>query len=529
MPLSYPIKVRYSVPSPTKTRRRPARTRLMTDSPAHPPARREEILINVTPQETRVATLENGLLQEIYVERVKNKGIVGNIYFGKVVRVLQGMQAAFVDIGLERTAFLHARDLLPRREGRSPLQQMDEGTNITSLLTEGQDLVVQVVKNPLGAKGARLTGQISIPSRNLVYLPTQDYTGVSQRIRDAATRHRLLKELDRLKGECRVAGGFIIRTAGETALGEELLSDMQFLGRVWEKLEGRRQLARPPALLHTTLPLAMRTVRDLLWQKVKKIRIDSKETFEQVRNFAQELMPDALERIEHYPGGRPIFDLYDVEEEIQRALEKRVPLKSGGYLIIDQTEAMTTVDVNTGSFVGARNLEDTIFKTNLEAAATLAHQLRVRNLGGIIIVDFIDMGVEDHKVQVMRTLERGLAMDRTKTLVNDMSPLGLVEITRKRTSESLEHLLTAACPACSGRGTQKTPETTCYEIFREILREARQFDAEKYLIVASPTVIDLLQEEESTSLADLQDFIRKSIHLKAEPSFHQEQYEVVLM
>ena len=507
----------------------PASTPPGTMTQEQPHTMREEILINVTPQETRVATLENGLLQEIYVERVKNKGIVGNIYVGKVVRVLPGMQAAFVDIGLERTAFLHARDLQARTDESPQLQQMDTETNIVSLVSEGQDIVVQVVKDPLGTKGARLSSQISIPSRNLVYLPNNDYMGVSQRIQEPVTRERLMEALNRLKGETGASGGFIVRTAGETALEEEIFSDMQFLIRVWEKVRSRRTAGKVPALLHTSLPLAMRTVRDLVWQKVKKIRIDSKETFELVSNFARELMPDALERIEHYPGGRPIFDLYDVEEEIQRALQKRVPLKSGGYLIIDQTEAMTTVDVNTGSFVGARNLEETIFKTNLEAAATLAHQLRVRNLGGIIIVDFIDMGVDDHKEQVMRTLERELAKDRTKTQVNDMSALGLVEITRKRTSESLERLLTEACPACSGRGIQKTAETTCYEIFREILREARQFDAEKYLVVASPAVIELLQEEESTGLADLQDFIRKSIHLKVEPSFHQEQYEVVLM
>ena len=499
----------------------------MSAYPAH--SMREEILINVTPQETRVATLENGLLQEIYIERVKNKGIVGNIYLGKVVRVLPGMQAAFVEIGLERTAFLHARDLISTREESPALQQSDPEMNISALVSEGQEVVVQVVKDPLGTKGARLSGQISVPSRNLVYLPESDYIGVSQRIQELETRDALLEMLQKQRDELGVKGGFIVRTAGENAQQEEIRSDMAFLVRVWEKVNNRKQENSAPALLHASLPLAIRTVRDLVWQKVKKIRIDSKETFELVSGFARELMPDALERIEHYPGGRPIFDLYDVEEEIQRALQKRVPLKSGGYLIIDQTEAMTTVDVNTGSFVGQLNLEETIFKTNLEAASTLAHQLRVRNLGGIIIVDFIDMGVEEHKLQVMRTLERELSKDRTKTQVNDMSQLGLVEITRKRTSESLERLLTEACPACGGRGIQKTAETTCYEIFREILREARQFDAEKYLVIGSPDVIELLQEDESMGLADLQDFIKRSIHLKAEPTFNREHYEVVLM
>ncbi len=490
---------------------------------------REEILINVTPQETRVATLENGMLQEIYIERVKNRGIVGNIIVGRVVRVLPGMQAAFVDIGLDRNAFLHARDLINVRENDPGLQQFDSELNINSLVTEGEELVVQVVKDPMGSKGARITSQISIPSRNLVYLPNDDYLGISQRIQDQNTRESLLKILQEQRKQINANGGFIVRTAGEEARAEEILSDMEFLVRVWNKVLSRRKASSVPGLLHQSLSLAMRTIRDLVWQNVKKIRIDSKETFEQLTGFARDLVPDVLDHIEHYPGGRPIFDLYEVEEEIQRALQKRVPLKSGGYLIIDQTEAMTTIDVNTGSYVGQRNLEDTIFKTNLEAAATLTHQLRVRNLGGIIIVDFIDMSIDDHKHQVMRTLERELAKDRTKTQLNDMSPLGLVEITRKRTSESLERLLTAACPACGGRGIQKTAETTCYEIFREILREARQFDAEKYLVLASPLVIELLNEDESTGLADLQDFIRRSIHLKAEPTFSQEHYEVVLM
>jgi len=356
-----------------------------------------------------------------------------------------------------------------------------------------------------------------------------NYLGISQRIQEPETREVLMASLQSEREALNIEDGFIVRTAGENAQPEEIRSDMAFLVRVWDKVNARKKEKKAPTLLHASLPLAMRTVRDLVWQKVKKIRIDSKETFELVTKFATDLMPDALERIEHYPGGRPIFDLYDVEEEIQRALQKRVPLKSGGYLIIDQTEAMTTVDVNTGSFVGQLNLEETIFKTNLEAASTLAHQLRVRNLGGIIIVDFIDMGIEEHKNQVMRTLERELSKDRTKTQVNDMSPLGLVEITRKRTNESLERLLTEACPACGGRGIQKTAETTCYEIFREILREARQFDAEKYLVIGSPDVIELLQEDESVGLADLQDFIRRSIHLKVEPSFNREHYEVVLM
>ena len=490
---------------------------------------REEILINVTPQETRVATLENGMLQEVFIERQKNQEITGNIYFGIVVRVLPGMQAAFVDIGLERTAFLHARDLMERKEETSQLQQNDPSASISALVQEGQRILVQVVKAPLGTKGARLTTKISIPARNVVLLPNCDYIGVSQRIKDAPMREKLIQLMQSVREERATNDGFIVRTAGENASERELKSDIAFLLRVWERIQKRQKNANPPALIHSNLPLAMRTVRDLVWENIEKIRIDSREAYDQLLEFCHELSPNAADRIEHYPGERPIFDLYGVEDEIQKALQKRVPLKSGGYLIIDQTEAMTTIDINTGSFVGNRNLEETIFKTNLEAAATLARQLRVRNLGGIIIVDFIDMAVEDHCTQVMRTLSRELEKDSTKTQVKDMTSLGLVEITRKRTTESLEQLLTEPCPCCEGRGILKTPETVCYEIFREIIREARQFDAQAYLVVASQIVIDRLEEDESTGLADLQDFINHTIRLQVEPSYQQEQFDVVLM
>ncbi|NKB77423.1 MAG: ribonuclease G [Gammaproteobacteria bacterium] len=490
---------------------------------------REEILINVTPQETRVAMLENGMLQEIFIEREQNKEITGNIYLGIVVRVLPGMQAAFVDIGLERTAFLHARDLMDRRDDNSQFQQSDPIASISSLVQEGQRIVVQVVKAPLGTKGARLTTQISIPARNMVYLPNGEYVGISQRIKETPLRSALLEKLTNIRQELDARGGFIIRTAGENASREELRSDMVFLLRVWDQVIQRKTSNKAPSMIYSCLPLAMRTVRDLVWQSIEKIRIDSKETFDHVMEFSRELIPDALERIEHYPGERPIFDLYGVEDEIQKALQKRVPLKSGGYLVIDQTEAMTTIDINTGSFVGKRNLEETIFKTNLEAAAALARQLRVRNLGGIIIVDFIDMALEEHCDQVMRTLSRELEKDSTKTQVKDMTSLGLVEVTRKRTTESLEQLLTEPCPCCEGRGIQKTLETVCYEIFREILRAARQFDTKVYLVVASQSVIERLQDDESTGIADLQDFIKRTIQLQVEPTYQQEQYDVVLM
>ena len=490
---------------------------------------KQEILINVTPQETRVAMVENGMVQEIHIERARQKGIIGNIYLGIVVRVLPGMQAAFVDIGLERTAFLHARDLVPRNAEASQLQQCDQETNISTLLSEGQRILVQVVKDPLGSKGARLTGQISLAARNVVLLPEADYIGISQRIQDSERRQQLLESLQQQISLLHAQGGYILRTAGENAGSEELRSEITILNRVWERVINKMKNAKAADLIHEDLPLATRIVRDLEWDNIERVRIDSRETCDQVKNFIGDLIPDTLNRIEHYPGERPIFDLYGVEDELQKALHKKVPLKSGGYMIIDQTEAMTTVDINTGSFVGKRNLEETIFKTNLEATTALARQLSLRNIGGIVIVDFIDMALDEHCDQVMRALRRALERDGNRAQVNDMTSLGLVEITRKRTRESLERLLTEPCPACEGRGIQKTPQTTCYEIFREILRAAREFDASQYLIVASQNVVDLLLEEESTGIADLQDFIKREIKLQVDPAFHQEQYDVVLM
>ena len=494
-----------------------------------------EVLINATPQETRVAVLEDGMLREILIERPRNRGVAGNIYLGHVVRVLPGMQAAFVDIGLERTAFLHARDLAADPEARNDYQQADPHTLITSLLHEGQKITVQAVKNPIGDKGARLTARLSIASRTLVYLPNSTYTGISRRVEAPAVRESLWSAFTNLRESVGADGGFIIRTAAadvdaDTDAGE-MRADMEFLVRTWRQILKRQSeqltTAAPAALLHRDLPLELRALRDLPWRAVKKVRIDCGETCRQVTEFVAELIPTAVDRIEHYTGAQPIFDLHGVEDDIDKALQKRVPLKSGGHLIFDQTEALTTVDINTGSFVGKHNLEETIFQTNLEAAAVLARQLRVRNIGGIVIVDFIDMSIEEHRAEVMGALERELARDPTNTQVNQMSSLGLVEITRKRTSESLERLLTEACPACHGRGVQKTAQSTCYEIFREILRAARHGDAEKYRVVAARAVIDLLLENESDSLAGVQKSIGKTIQLQAEPGYRQEQFDVV--
>jgi len=489
----------------------------------------EEILINVTPVETRVALVENGMLQEAYIERTSRKGIVGNIYKGKVVRVLPGMEAAFVDIGLERAAFIHASDVVPAPQDEEETPGPRTVPDIRSLLREGQSLVVQVTKDPIGTKGARLTTQLSIPSRFLVFMPGVSHIGVSQRIEDEEERARLKNLVEQAASEDETAsGGYIIRTAAEGASDEDVVADMAYLHRVSRSVQERMEKAPAPSVVYKDLPLFIRTVRDLIRPQTEKIRIDSRESHERVMEFVREFVTEFADRVEYYPGERPIFDLYSVEDEIQKALSRKVQLKSGGYVIIDQTEAMTTIDINTGAFVGHRNLEETIFKTNLEAARAISRQLRLRNLGGIIIIDFIDMVDPEHQRQVHRMLEKMLERDHAKTKITGVSELGLVEMTRKRTIESLGQILCEPCPICDGRGFLKTGETVCYEIFREIMRVNRAYDADSYLVMASQAVVDRLLDEESDNVADLETFIGKTIRFQVEPFYSQEQYDVVL-
>ena len=490
----------------------------------------DEILVNFSPTETRAAIVENGVLQDIHIERARNKGFVGNIYKGKVIRVLPGMQAAFVDIGLERAGFIHAADIMPlNKEGveEKPNQDID----IRQLLREGQELLVQVQKDPISTKGARLTTHLSVSARYLVYMPNTNHIGISNRIDDDEECSRLKETVNNIAQEYADdfnIGGFIVRTVADGATEEDLRADIPYVFRMWADLEKRIKSEKAPAIIYEDLPLYMRTIRDLIRPNIDKVRIDSRECFAKMAKFAQHYAPEIQGRIEHYPGERPIFDLYGVEAEIQKALESKVQLKSGGYLIIEQTEAMSTIDVNTGAFVGHRNLEETIFKTNLEAAAAIARQLRVRNLGGIIILDFIDMRDEDHQRQVLRTLEKCLEKDRSKTSITGVSELGLVEMTRKRTRESLGHTLCEPCPVCQGRGQLKSAESVCYDIFREILREARAYDAQKLIVLASQVVIDRLIDEESDNVADLETFIERPIQLKVESMYQQEQYDIVL-
>jgi len=486
-----------------------------------------ELLVNVTPQETRVALVENGMLQEVFIERTRRRGLVGNIYKGLVSRVLPGMQAAFVDIGLEKAAFLHASDIAVALDEEN-VQQTGSGDSITRLLHEGQKILVQVIKDPLGTKGARLTTHVTIPSRYLVFMPEVRNVGVSQRIEDEAERQRLREFVIVARGD-ENSGGFILRTAAEGASEDALASDLRFLQRLWSSIQERIEPAGAGDVVHEDLPLVLRVLRDISDADVEKLRIDSRETFQRVENFVSQFTPELAGKLEYYPGERPIFDLYNVDDEIQKALDRKVQLKSGGHLVIDQTEAMTTIDVNTGAYVGHRNLEETIFKTNLEAAQAIVRHLRLRNLGGIIIVDFIDMQTEEHKRQVLRALEKHIERDHANCHISEISNLGLVQMTRKRTRESLEHVLCETCPSCDGRASVKTAETVCYEIFREILREARQFDAQQLLVLASQEVVDLLLDEESTSLAELEAFIDKPIKFQVEALYPQEQFDVVLL
>jgi ribonuclease G len=485
------------------------------------------MVVNVSPRETRAALLENGVLQELFVERASRLGLTGNLYKGRVSRVLPGMQAAFIDIGLERTAFLHVSDIVQPADaegsGEAPRTE-----NIRNLVGEGGDILVQVLKDPLGTKGARLTTFVTVPSRYLVYMPFGHGVGVSARIENEDERQRL-RDAVQSSAAADETGGYIVRTAAEGASVDALRADRLFLRKLWEVLSKKAREAKPGTLVHEDLPLPLRLMRDLVGEGVDRVLVDHERTCDRMKEFAATFMPHLGARVERYTGSRPIFDLHAVEEEIQRSLERKVALKSGGYLVIDQTEALTTIDVNTGAYVGHRNLEETIYRTNLEAAVAIARQLRLRNLGGIIIIDFIDMEEEEHRRQVLQALEKALATDHARTHVSALSPLGLVEMTRKRTRESLAHQLCAPCPACEGRGFVKTPETVCYEIFREVLRQAGQFDCQQLLVLAHQDVIERLLDEESAALGEVEVLVGKPIRLQTEALYVQDQFDVVPM
>jgi ribonuclease G len=485
----------------------------------------QEILVNVTPRESRAALLDGGVLQEVFIERASRRGLISNIYKGKVCRVLPGMQAAFIEIGMQRTAFLHVSDIAQAVAEGNDLQDLAPG-NIEDLVSQGNEILVQVVKDPLGTKGARLTTYITLPSRFMVYMPKGSGVGISTRIEDPDERSRLRDLVQGFLQEDS-PGGFIVRTAAEGVGFEALRADMQFLQKLWGVIRERSLTTPVGNLVHADLELPLRILRDLAGQDVTRVQVDSEAFFKKMCDFARMFIPEMLPKIELYSGGRPIFDLYGVEDELQKALDRKVPLKSGGYLILDQTEAMTTIDVNTGAYVGHKNLEETIFRTNLEAAVTIARQLRLRNLGGIIIIDFIDMEAEDHRSQVLSALQRSLDADNARNNICEVSSLGLVEMTRKRTRESLENMLCEPCPTCGGRGRIKTAESVCHEIFREIIRHTRQFDFQKLLVLAHPEVIESLLDDESASIAELEGMTGHPIRLQSETMYNQEQFDVV--
>ena len=526
----------------------------------------EELLINISPMESRVAVLDNGILGEIYIERHHKLGLVGNIYLGTVVRVLPGMQAAFVDIGQSRTAFLHVNDM--QREPRPVAENKNKAhdttdneptvieattddlavtppvvipqtevvpvakTLIQHRLHESQRILVQVTKDQLGSKGARLTTNISLPSRYLVYLPSSEHIGISQRIDGDEERTRLKTELTSLMQTVNLKGGLIARTAAERVPVDKLEEDIYYLLQLWRTICARRQEMKPnqsSELIYQELSLPLRSIRDLVHAGTEKVVIDNEQIYEQVRYFAKEFVPFVYDRIVHYTAEQSLFDVHRVEDDLRDALKRRVDLKSGGYLIIDQTEAMTTIDVNTGSFVGARSLEDTVYKTNLEATHAIARQLRLRNLGGIIILDFIDMLEQQHKDDILESLQAQLVQDYAKTKITQVSELGLVEMTRKRTRESLGQQLCEPCSTCQGRGFVKTAETVCFEIFREIMRCARTYNSpKKFTVVAHAAVIDLLLTSESDTVADLEYLLGRVITFDVENLYTQEQYDIVL-
>ncbi len=491
-----------------------------------------ELIINVTSYETRVALLEDKVLTELYIERTKDRGIMGNIYKGKVVKVLPGMQAAFVDIGLEKAAFLYVSDVHGRIEdfeemffqGEEIVGDFTSSSQIEDLLSEGQELLVQVSKEPLGTKGTRITSHITLPGRYLVYMPTVEHVGVSRKIKDEKERKRLREIVLSIKPP---TGGFIVRTASEGAEVEEIRMDMEFLLQLWGNILKKKETSPAPSLIHSDLTMVLRVIRDILSPKVNRLVIDSKEEYENIISFINTYMPKQKYEITLYEGREPIFDAYGIEVEIDKILGRKVWLKSGGYIVIDMAEALVAIDVNTGRYVGKRNLADTILKTNLEAAKEIGYQLRLRNIGGIIIIDFIDMEREGDRERVYQALEEAIKKDRQKINIFKISELGLVEMTRKRTRENISRILGESCPYCEGSGLVKSKTTVCYEIFRQIERTSSELGGQTILVEAHPEVADLLYEEERAGVEELERKLRKKVVIKGKPGFHQEQFNII--
>jgi len=502
-----------------------------------------ELLVNTSPFETRIARIENGLAEEVYIERERERGLKGNIYKGRVQRVLPGIQAAFVDIGLNKSGFLYAGDIAaPETESLDDESTENENNDesdtedneprrriippINTLVREGQEILVQVSKDPIASKGPRLTSLLSLAGRYLVYLPALEHVGIARRLEGDAERERLLTIGHDIRPD---NAGLIIRTVAEGHSKEELQDDLNFLIRLWNDIEKRSSNTITGSVIHAELSLHLRVMRDYVDDEVQKIHVDSRETYQSMKKFAENFMPEVAKRLYYYPGDRPIFDVYGVEEELDRALKRKVPLKSGGHIVIDQTEALIAIDVNSGSFVRSRSMEETGFKTNLEAIHEIVHQLRLRNLGGIIVVDFIDMQEEENKTRMLEVLEEALTRDKTKTNVIQLSSLGLVEMTRKRTRDSLGRILLSECSRCESVGFTKSPTTICYQLFREVVAEARAYPCEKLMIIAHPKLIDVLLGEESEQVASLEAFLNKQIALKSDSQLDPEHFEIALL
>ncbi len=501
------------------------------------------MIFNCTDHETRIAILNNGILSNIYIERKKEGGIIGNIYNGRVVRVLPGIQAAFVDIGLERTAFLYVADIanilddlefLEEGEAdtddifdlRRALYRRDNSLHIEDVIKEGQEILVQVAKEPLGNKGARLTTHISLPGRNLVYMPTVNHIGISRRIHEEEERQRLREIIERMRPE---KHGFIARTVSEGKKEEELRADLEYLTRLWETIQARKNRTGVPGLVHAEIGIILRAIRDSYNKDVSRIVVDSQEAYAEITDFVKTFLPNVNYYLERYDKKEPIFNSFGIELDIVRALNKKVWLKSGGYIVIETTEALCAIDVNTGKYVGKRNLEETILNTNLEAVKEIAYQLRLRNLGGIIIIDFIDMENESHREKVFNALKEEMEKDKSKTNILKISELGLIEMTRQRTGNNLDRILGETCPYCEGKGSVKSKVTMCYEIFRELEREGYNTIAGTLCVLANPDVANLLLEDEKNTIEKLERELNKKIVIKVDKSLHQENYEIILM
>lgn len=504
-----------------------------------------DILINSRRYEVRIALVENGTLSEFHLQRPTEKGLIGNIYRGKVVRVLPGMQAAFVNIGLERTGFLYVddvyisqneldkrmliHDLHPDKKSFSSiLPESDlrrtQGMNIEDLLNEGQDILVQVSKDPIGTKGARLTCHITLPGRNLVFIPLTDHIGISRKIEDEDVRFILKELIEKLRPS---ETGFIVRTVAEFATEDELEADMEFLLLLWEEIQDIATISSVPSLVYEDLDITFRSVRDLFTNDVDSLIIDDKEAYEKLLGFVQTFAPQLKSKISLYQEDAPLFECHGIDTEINRATEKKVWLRSGGYIIIESTEALSVIDVNTGRFVGKNNLNETIFKTNMEAAKEIAYQLRLRNIGGIIIIDFIDMDNEEHREELFSYFKEAVKKDKSRINILKLSEFGLVQMTRKRSSENLTQMMCEPCHYCAGEGILKSRRTLCYDIFRKISRNASRTGGYSITLRVHPRIADMLKKEERKTLAQLEEDTHKKMIVIPVEDLHIEKYDII--